>query len=397
MLLNKKILIAVTGSIAAYKTAVLVRILVKQGAVVKVVMTPSATSFITPLTLGTLSKEEVLVELSDNSQWANHAMLGRWADLMIVAPLSCNTLSKMAHGGCDNLLLAVYLSATCPVVVAPAMDEDMWKHPAVQQNLITLRSFGNFVIPVNTGELASGLFGEGRMAEPEEIITWATNFFNKQQDLTGKKVLVTVGPTHEMIDPVRYISNASSGKMGMAIVEELYKRGAVVTMIAGPVSVKIPAYIHTISVSSAEEMYQVSVEHFPAMDWAILTAAVADYTPSVVSAVKIKKQDGALEMMLTKTKDILKTLGGMKTPDQILVGFALETNNEEEFALKKLKDKNADMIVLNSLNDKGAGFGGDNNKISIFDQKGNRQHFETAPKTEVAKDIINSIIHYAHE
>jgi len=397
MLLNKKILIAVTGSIAAYKTAVLVRILVKQGAVVKVVMTPSATSFITPLTLGTLSKEEVLVELSDNSQWANHAMLGRWADLMIVAPLSCNTLSKMAHGGCDNLLLAVYLSATCPVVVAPAMDEDMWKHPAVQQNLITLRSFGNFVIPVNTGELASGLFGEGRMAEPEEIITWATNFFNKQQDLTGKKVLVTVGPTHEMIDPVRYISNASSGKMGMAIVEELYKRGAVVTMIAGPVSVKIPAYIHTISVSSAEEMYQVSVEHFPAMDWAIMTAAVADYTPSAVSAVKIKKQDGALEMMLTKTKDILKTLGGMKTPDQILVGFALETNNEEEFALKKLKDKNADMIVLNSLNDKGAGFGGDNNKISIFDQKGNRQHFETAPKTEVAKDIINSIIHYAHE
>jgi len=397
MLLNKKILIAVTGSIAAYKTAVLVRILVKQGAVVKVVMTPSATSFITPLTLGTLSKEEVLVELSDNSQWANHAMLGRWADLMIVAPLSCNTLSKMAHGGCDNLLLAVYLSATCPVVVAPAMDEDMWKHPAVQQNLITLRSFGNFVIPVNTGELASGLFGEGRMAEPEEIITWATNFFNKQQDLTGKKVLVTVGPTHEMIDPVRYISNASSGKMGMAIVEELYKRGAVVTMIAGPVSVKIPAYIHTISVSSAEEMYQVSVEHFPAMDWAIMTAAVADYTPSAVSAVKIKKQDGALEMMLTKTKDILKTLGGMKTPDQILVGFALETNNEEEFALKKLKDKNADIIVLNSLNDKGAGFGGDNNKISIFDQKGNRQHFETAPKTEVAKDIINSIIHYAHE
>lgn len=397
MLLNKKILIAVTGSIAAYKTAVLVRILVKQGAVVKVVMTPSATSFITPLTLGTLSKEEVLVELSDNSQWANHAMLGRWADLMIVAPLSCNTLSKMAHGGCDNLLLAVYLSATCPVVVAPAMDEDMWKHPAVQQNLITLRSFGNFVIPVNTGELASGLFGEGRMAEPEEIITWATNFFNKQQDLTGKKVLVTVGPTHEMIDPVRYISNASSGKMGMAIVEELYKRGAVVTMIAGPVSVKIPAYIHTISVSSAEEMYQVSVEHFPAMDWAIMTAAVADYTPSAVSAVKIKKQDGALEMMLTKTKDIVKTLGGMKTPDQILVGFALETNNEEEFALKKLKDKNADMIVLNSLNDKGAGFGGDNNKISIFDQKGNRQHFETAPKTEVAKDIINSIIHYAHE
>jgi len=397
MLLNKKILIAVTGSIAAYKTAVLVRILVKQGAVVKVVMTPSATSFITPLTLGTLSKEEVLVELSDNSQWANHAMLGRWADLMIVAPLSCNTLSKMAHGGCDNLLLAVYLSATCPVVVAPAMDEDMWKHPAVQQNLITLRSFGNFVIPVNTGELASGLFGEGRMAEPEEIITWATNFFNKQQDLTGKKVLVTVGPTHEMIDPVRYISNASSGKMGMAIVEELYKRGAVVTMIAGPVSVKIPAYIHTISVSSAEEMYQLSVEHFPAMDWAIMTAAVADYTPSAVSAVKIKKQDGALEMMLTKTKDIVKTLGGMKTPDQILVGFALETNNEEEFALKKLKDKNADMIVLNSLNDKGAGFGGDNNKISIFDQKGNRQHFETAPKTEVAKDIINSIIHYAHE
>ncbi len=397
MLLNKKILIAVTGSIAAYKTAVLVRILVKQGAVVKVVMTPSATSFITPLTLGTLSKEEVLVELSDNSQWANHAMLGRWADLMIVAPLSCNTLSKMAQGGCDNLLLAVYLSATCPVVVAPAMDEDMWKHPAVQQNLITLRSFGNFVIPVNTGELASGLFGEGRMAEPEEIITWATNFFNKQQDLTGKKVLVTVGPTHEMIDPVRYISNASSGKMGMAIVEELYKRGAVVTMIAGPVSVKIPAYIHTISVSSAEEMYQVSVEHFPAMDWAIMAAAVADYAPSAVSAVKIKKQDGALEMMLTKTKDILKALGGMKTPDQILVGFAIETNNEEEFALKKLKDKNADMIVLNSLNDKGAGFGGDNNKISIFDQKGNRQHFETAPKTEVAKDIINSIIHYAHE
>jgi phosphopantothenoylcysteine decarboxylase/phosphopantothenate--cysteine ligase len=396
MLLNKKILIAVTGSIAAYKTANLVRLLVKQGAIVKIVMTPAATAFITPLTLGTLSKNAVLVELSQNSEWANHVQLGRWANLMIIAPLSCNTLSKMAQGACDNLLLAVYLSATCPVVVAPAMDEDMWNHPAIQQNLDKVRAYGNYVIPVNNGELASGLTGEGRMAEPEEIVAWASHFLTTPQDLVGKKVLVTVGPTHEMIDPVRFISNASSGKMGIAIAVALHRRGALVTLIAGPVTVDIPANISTISVRSAEEMYKASVEHFPSMDWAIMTAAVADYTPIETSNIKIKKHEDHLELSLTKTKDILKTLGSMKTANQVLVGFALETNNEESYAIKKMTDKNADLIVLNSLNDKGAGFGGDNNKISIFDKKGNHQHFELASKTTVATDIINSIIHYTH-
>lgn len=396
MLLQKKILIAVTGSIAAYKIATLVRLFVKQGAEVKVVMTPAATSFVTALTLGTLSKNEVLVELSNESQWSNHVMLGRWADLMIVAPLSCNTLSKMAHGACDNLLLAVYLSATCPVVVAPAMDEDMWKHPSIQHNLNTIRSYGNFVIPVNNGELASGLMGEGRMAEPEEIVDWTNNFFKSKQDLVGKKVLVTVGPTHEMIDPVRFISNASSGKMGIAIAEELHKRGAIVTLVAGPLTVPIPSYLTAISVKSAAEMYAAAVEHFPSMDWAIMSAAVADYTPVVISDIKIKKQDDQFELALTKTNDILKSLGVLKSDHQVLVGFALETNNEEANAQKKLIDKNADIIVLNSLNDKEAGFGGDQNKITIFTKRGERQSFETAPKTTVATDIVNSIIQYTH-
>lgn len=396
MLLHKKILIAVTGSIAAYKIATLVRLLVKQGAEVKVVMTTAATSFVTPLTLGTLSKNEVLVELSTESQWSNHVMLGRWADLMIVAPLSCNTLSKMAHGACDNLLLAVYLSATCPVVVAPAMDEDMWKHPSIQHNLNMIRSYGNFVIPVNNGELASGLVGEGRMAEPEEIVDWTNNFFKSKQDVVGKKVLVTVGPTHEMIDPVRFISNASSGKMGIAIAEELHKRGAMVTLLAGPLSVPIPPYFTAISVKSAAEMYAAALEYFPSMDWAIMSAAVADYTPVVKSDIKIKKQDDQFELVLTKTNDILKSLGALKSDKQVLVGFALETNNEEANAQKKMIDKNADIIVLNSLNDKDAGFGGDQNKITIFTKRGERQVFETAPKTTLATDIVNSIIQYTH-
>jgi phosphopantothenoylcysteine decarboxylase/phosphopantothenate--cysteine ligase len=338
----------------------------------------------------------VLVELSDNSQWANHVSLGRWADLMIIAPLSCNTLSKMAQGACDNLLLAVYLSATCPIVVAPAMDEDMWKHPAIQQNITTIKTFGNMVIPVGNGELASGLFGEGRMAEPDAIVEWIIHYFSAQKDLIGKKVLVTLGPTHESIDPVRFISNASSGKMGLAIAMELYNRGAEVFLIAGPLSVTIPNYLPYVAVKSAQEMYDATVAHFPKADWAIMTAAVADYSPVDAATMKIKKQEDQISLVLQKTKDILKTLGSNKTDNQIVVGFALETNNEEAYAIKKLKDKNADMIVLNSLQHEGSGFGGDYNKISIFDQKGDYAHFESAPKTEIAKIIINSIINYTH-
>jgi phosphopantothenoylcysteine decarboxylase/phosphopantothenate--cysteine ligase len=390
---GKKILLGISGSIAAYKAIYLVRLLIKSGAEVKVVMSPSAKDFVSTLTLSTLSHNPVLVDLFDEQSWANHVMLGRWADLMLMAPLSCNSLSKMAHGQCDNLLLATYLSATCPVVVAPAMDEDMWHHPATQQNLQRLQSFGNTIIPVDHGELASGLFGDGRMAEPEAIIKFLDDNFFLEQSLRDKKALVTAGPTYEAIDPVRFIGNHSSGKMGIAIAKELSRRGADVSLVLGPTSQKIAANgIRLIRVNSAEEMYNACHEAFGKTDLAVMSAAVADYTPVNKAAQKIKKTENNLTLELTKTKDILKSLGAIKTKNQVLVGFALETMNEKEYAQKKLVEKNADLIVLNSLNDSGAGFGHDTNKVSIFKKSGEEVQFETKSKDEVAKDIVDVII-----
>ncbi|MGZ8510304.1 MAG: bifunctional phosphopantothenoylcysteine decarboxylase/phosphopantothenate--cysteine ligase CoaBC [Chitinophagaceae bacterium] len=393
MMNGKKILVGITGSIAAYKTVYLVRLLVRAGAEVKVIMTPSSKDFVSSLTLSTLSRNNVLTDLFDEQSWANHVMLGRWADLLLVAPLSCNTLAKMAHGQCDNLLLATYLSATCPVVLAPAMDEDMWHHPATRQNLQQLQSFGNTIIPVDKGELASGLYGEGRMAEPEQIAQFIDENFFLSRPLAGKKVLVTAGPTYEAIDPVRFIGNHSSGKMGIAIAKELYKRGADVSLILGPVNTAFLANgIHLTRVISADDMYKACHEEFENADIAIMSAAVADYTPVTKAEQKIKKKDGNLNLELTKTKDILKSLGEKKKTGQILVGFALETANEKEYALEKLEKKNADMIVLNSLNDAGAGFGHDTNKITIFQKDGKEIHFDTKSKSEVAKDIVDTII-----
>jgi phosphopantothenoylcysteine decarboxylase / phosphopantothenate---cysteine ligase len=396
MLQGKKILLGVTGSIAAYKTAVLVRLLVKQGAEVKVIMTSAAKDFVTPLSLSTLSKNNVLTDLAENDAWANHVMLGRWADVFLIAPLSCNTLAKMASGLCDNLLLAVYLSATSPVVVAPAMDEDMWHHSTTKNNLQKIAAAGNYILPVENGELASGLTGEGRMTEPETIVKWLESFFSTHLELSGKKILVTAGPTHELIDPVRFIGNHSSGKMGIAIAEELQKRGAEVILVLGPSVLSVKQGIHVIRVTSAIEMYNACIDLFTTVDIAIMSAAVADYTPVSPSKQKIKKKEAVFSVELAKTKDILKTLGEQKKAGQFLVGFALETNNEKAFALEKLKEKNADMIVLNSLNDAGAGFGHDTNKITIFDKQGNEHAFDTKAKTAVAADIVNTLIKLLH-
>ncbi len=392
MFQGKKIILGITGSIAAYKSATLVRLLVKAGAEVKVVMTTGAKQFITPLTLATLSKNPVLSELSDGDAWANHVELGRWADLMLIAPLSCNTLSSMATGRCDNLLMAVYLSATCPVMVAPAMDEDMWEHPSTKENLRKISSFGNRIIPVNEGELASGLFGPGRMAEPEEIISTVQEFFLLQNQLSSKKVLITAGPTYEPIDPVRFIGNHSSGKMGIALAEACRDRGAEVTLVLGPTMLNDPSGIRTIRVQTASDMFDAATALFSNADITLLSAAVADYTPASVSSEKIKKKgDNGLTLQLGQTRDIFRAMGEMKQNWQVLVGFALETNNEVENAGDKLKKKNGDYIVLNSLNDKGAGFGHDTNKITILDKKGNRYEFDTKSKKEVAADIINTI------
>lgn len=392
MLKGKKILIGITGSIAAYKIIYLVRLLIKAEAEVKIVMTPASKDFVSTLTLSTLSKNPVLTDLFTGETWSNHVMLGRWADVMIIAPLSCNTLAKMAHGVCDNLLLAVYLSAACPVVVAPAMDEDMWKHPSTKANLETIKSFGNKVIPVNKGELASGLFGDGRMAEPEEIIQFVTDNFFLTKTLAGKKAFVSAGPTYEPLDPVRFIGNHSSGKMGVAIATELYNRGAEVTLVAGPVDVESCAGIKIIKVTTAREMYEASVNAFKNADIGIMAAAVADYTPVKKSKQKIKKSGEKLVLELKQTPDILKELGHQKRNKQVLVGFALETTDEKKNALQKLKNKNADLIVLNSLNDKDAGFGKDTNKITIFEKGGREFQFKAKPKQEVAKDIVDTII-----
>ncbi len=393
MLKGKKILLGITGGIAAYKTPYIIRLLIKAGAEVKVILTPSAKDFVSKLTLSTLSRNPVLTDLFDEESWANHVMLGRWADVLLVAPLSCNTLSKMATGQCDNLLLATYFSATCPVVVAPSMDEDMWHHPATRQNISKLESYGNKIIPVDQGELASGLYGEGRMAEPEQIVQMLTDTFFLPKPLSGKRALVSAGPTYEPIDPIRFIGNRSTGKMGVAIAKELQNRGADVTLVLGPVPEEflLPG-INTIAVNTAQEMYDACHDRSDRSDIIVMAAAVSDYTPIVTAEEKIKKENDTLNLELKKTRDILKTLGKEKRADQVLVGFALETNDEKSNALKKLDEKNADLIVLNSLRDEGAGFGLETNKITIFSRDGGEFRFEQKPKLAVAKDIVDVII-----
>jgi phosphopantothenoylcysteine decarboxylase/phosphopantothenate--cysteine ligase len=397
MLHKKKILIGITASIAAYKSILLVRLLVKAGAEAKVVLTPAAKDFVSPLVLSTLSKNNVVIELVEGTEWSNHVMLGRWADVFVIAPLSCNTLAKMAHGLCDNVLLAVYLSATCPVVVAPAMDEDMWKHPSTQKNIATLLEYGNHIMEVNNGELASGLFGEGRMAEPEDIVAYLTENFFRSTELKNKKALVTAGPTYEAIDPVRFIGNHSSGKMGFALAEELYMRGAEVELVTGPTH-QVTAYkgIKVTRVVSAAEMFTACIASFPSVDIAVMSAAVADFTPAKAADEKIKKQSGNLELSLVQTKDILEDLGSKKTKQQYLVGFALETNNEKENALKKLASKNADCIVLNSLRDEKAGFGIDTNQVMILDKSGEEKMYGPSSKKEIAKNIVSFIVTQLH-
>jgi phosphopantothenoylcysteine decarboxylase/phosphopantothenate--cysteine ligase len=398
MLNGKKIVLGITGSIAAYKAAILTRLLVKEGADVKVVMTPSSHDFITPLTLSTLSKNPVLTQFSkdETGQWNNHVELGLWGDALVIAPASANTLAKMSHGQSDNLLLAVYLSARCPVFFAPAMDLDMLQHPSTLSNISQLKSWGNHLIETNVGELASGLVGNGRMAEPEEIVAYLNKFFSGGK-LKGKKVLVTAGPTHEAIDPVRFIGNNSSGKMGFAIAEELASQGARVKIVSGPTQQTIShPLVEVHKVTSAEEMYQACKLEFPSSDIAVLSAAVADYRPLVVADQKIKKTDSTLSLTLTKTQDIAAELGKLKTNGQFIVGFALETENETVNAGKKLTSKNFDLIVLNSLNDKGAGFGHDTNKITIINRKNEAKEYSLKSKKEVATDIVNAIIENAH-
>lgn len=398
MLKNKKIIVAITGSIAAYKAAFLTRLLVKQGAEVHVIMTVAATQFIPAITLATLSKNKVLVALIDDENWNNHVELGLTADLILIAPATANTISKMANGNCDNLLQAVYLSAKCPVAFAPAMDLDMWLHPSTQKNVATLQHYGNYLIDVEDGELASGLIGKGRMAEPETIVEWVNQFFqskNELQKLEGKNILITAGPTFEPIDPVRFIGNRSSGKMGIELAEMAAKNGANVTLLLGDTSLKANhPNIKTFACVTAQKMYDKAVEFFTESDITICAAAVADYTPIITASEKIKKSEGNLIIELKKTTDILAELGKLKKEKQMLVGFALETNNELENAKAKLKNKNADIIVLNSLNNNGAGFQHATNQITIIDSKSNKIDFDLKPKAEVAVDIFNHIIKY---
>jgi phosphopantothenoylcysteine decarboxylase/phosphopantothenate--cysteine ligase len=394
MLESKNVVLGVCGSIAAYKSALLVRLLVKAGANVQVVMTPDATNFITPLTLATLSKNPVYTDyfVAETGEWHNHVELGLWGDLMIIAPASANTLAKMASGLTDNLLTAVYLSAKCPVYFAPAMDLDMWKHPSTTANIETLHGFGNIMIAPGTGELASGLHGEGRMAEPEEIIALLSADIKKKLPLVGLKALVTAGPTYEAIDPVRFIGNHSSGKMGFAIADELALLGADVVLISGPsAQVSKQRAVKRIDVTTAAQMLQACQDNYIDAAVCVMSAAVADYTPTTVATQKIKKQDGGLTIETQKTTDILKYLGDHKQPGQLLIGFALETNNEEQNAIDKLKRKNLDFIVLNSLSDAGAGFATDTNKITIIDRDLHQTTFALKSKEEVAKDICAKI------
>jgi phosphopantothenoylcysteine decarboxylase / phosphopantothenate---cysteine ligase len=391
---GKHIILGITGGIAAYKAAILVRLLIKTGAEVRVIMTPAAKQFITPLTLATHSKNPILVEFFDpeNGAWNSHVDLGLWADLYIIAPATANTIGKMAQGIADNLLLTTYLSAKCPVMVAPAMDLDMFAHPAHQKNLAILRSYGNIIVEPASGELASGLEGKGRMEEPENIFKNICLLFGPK-DLAGKKMLVTAGPTYEPIDPVRFIGNYSSGKMGYAIADELYSRGAEVTLISGPVHIT-PGYpnIKLVQVHTAAEMYKTCMDCFDTMDAAILSSAVADFTVANPSGSKLKREGEGLHLALQPTKDIAANLGKIKKPGQLLIGFALETNDELANAQKKLQKKNLDFIVLNSLNDPGAGFQVDTNRVTLIDKHNNIEKKELKSKADVAKDIVNKLV-----
>ena len=400
ILRGKNILLGISAGIAAYKTASLVRLFVKSGAHVRVVMTPSAKEFVTPLTLSTLSDHPVLSDFTDenddNAVWNNHVELGLWADLFVVAPATANTLSKMASGNSDNFLIATYLSAKCPVYFAPAMDLDMYKHPTTKNALDKLQSYGNILIPSAFGELASGLVGMGRMAEPETIVETIEQHILEGLPLYGKKILVTAGPTHEAIDPVRYIGNHSSGRMGFEIANTAAQLGAEVILISGPTHYKaLYDSIQTIPITSARDMYDAAHQYFKDVDAAILSAAVADYRPKFPAVSKLKKKSSSLVLELEKTEDVLASLGEIKEK-QLLIGFALETENEVANAIKKLKAKNLDLIILNSLNDDGAGFGGSTNKISIIDKDLNQTNYPLKSKSEVADDIINELIKRVH-
>lgn len=396
ILSGKKILLGITAGIAAYKTATLVRLFIKSGAEVQVIMTPASKDFITPLTLSTLSKNPVhsafYSKEDENELWNNHVELGLWADYMVIAPATANTLSKMTNGTCDNLLMATYLSAKCPVYFAPAMDLDMFKHPSSIQSMSKLQEYGNIMIPATSGELASGLVGEGRMAEPEDIVTFIEKDIEDKLPLKGKRVLITAGPTYEAIDPVRFIGNHSSGKMGFAIASSAAKLGAEVILISGPSNENISSsLIQRVDVVSAEEMYLACHKYFNSSNIAILSAAVADYRPKNVAKKKIKKNDAYMQIELEPTKDILASLGEIKS-NQFLVGFALETNDEVANAIGKLEKKNLDAIVLNSLNDKGAGFATSTNKITFIDKNKEKASFELKSKVDVANDILNEIV-----
>lgn len=398
MLENKKIVLGVTGSIAAYKACLLVRLLVKRGAEVQVVMTPSAKEFITPLTLSTLTQKPVVSEFFDrrDGSWHSHVSLGLWADAMVIAPASASTIGKMANGVADNMLITTYLSMKAPVFVAPAMDLDMYAHPSTQSNLRKLASYGNHIIEPTSGHLASNLEGKGRMEEPEKIVEVLEQYFATRQRLSGKRVLITAGPTYEKIDPVRFIGNYSSGKMGFALAEACAEQGAAVTLVSGPVMLQTshPA-IQRIDVESAAEMYEAATKHFPEADIAILSAAVADFTPKTTADKKIKRKGDDLKLELQPTQDIAAALGAKKTKKQMLVGFALETNDELSNARDKMERKNFDFIVLNSLRDKGAGFRTDTNKVTIIRRSGAESVFPLKSKREVALDIVQFIIQNA--
>ncbi|MFZ1703175.1 MAG: bifunctional phosphopantothenoylcysteine decarboxylase/phosphopantothenate--cysteine ligase CoaBC [Saprospiraceae bacterium] len=391
--LHKKIILGVCGSIAAYKSVFLCRALIKEGAEVKVVMTHYAQSFVSALTFSTLSKNQVFSELVDVNEWNNHVELGLWADMMIIAPATASTISKMASGNVDNMLLAVYLSAKCPVYIAPAMDLDMWAHPSTKKNIQTLNSYGNTIIPVGHGELASGLHGDGRMAEPEFIQDFLASCFSQNGPLLGKTVLITAGPTYENIDPVRFIGNASSGKMGIALADVFCRAGAKVQLVLGPSSY-LPKEkdVHVNQVTTSDEMFQVCEKIFKKTDIAIFAAAVADYKPATVKEQKIKKIENSMTLDLVRTIDIAASLGENKKKNQFTVGFALETNDEMENANRKLKSKNFDMIVLNSLREEGAGFQFDTNKITIVEKNGQVTPFSLKTKEEVAKDILDKVV-----
>jgi phosphopantothenoylcysteine decarboxylase/phosphopantothenate--cysteine ligase len=388
---GKKILLAVSGSIAVYKSLILTRLLIKNGAEVKVIMTPASTDFVSPLSFSTLSKNQVYSDVSSEDHWNNHVELGLWADVMIVAPVTATTMAKMVNGIADNMVIACYLSAKCPVFFAPAMDLDMWKHPSTQRNLEKLQSYGNHYIQVGKGELASGLKGEGRMAEPEEILEVLTDFLNAKKDLLNKKAIVTAGPTYEDLDPVRYIGNRSTGKMGIAIAEALASRGAEVTLVLGPSPIKTTEEYTTVRVRNAAQMYEAVDEAYNNCDIVVFAAAVADYKPQTIARQKIKKSDDDLSIGLERTVDIAKTIGGKKKK-QFHIGFALETENGAVNAQAKLKKKNFDLIVLNTLADKGAGFAHDTNKISIYDEAGLIQSYPLTSKKKAAINIIDTLV-----